>query len=418
MSRWMRRWRSLRHHRLQSALAVAAIASAVALPVVLISVGGGVASHEIDQLEHSGYQVAVASPGLHGVESAHALALRIDAIPGVAAASPILSAAVDAFPARGGTSPVLAEGIVPNAFAATEGPEEQGLFPHPLPFSDPSDTGLYDNGTYAGSSPREVMVASPFADAYGVSVGDPLVLAPTSNGSGGQAFTVVGTFGTPPSTIGPTAAFAIVLPLAELQLLMGLATAPGPAGGVIDAADTVQVALSGAGATDPAAIASVARSIAALVPYYGVSELSDQAAQLRASTSILTGFYLALSSVGLTVGLVFLAIVLVRRVESDRRVIGIRRAIGAPASSIAFEWLRTSTLLSGTGAAAGIVGGVAIVLYLARFGAGAAATAARLALFDPWLLGEIALAVVGLGALTSLAATRSALRVSLAETLR
>ena len=56
------------------------------------------------------------------------------------------------------------------------------------------------------------------------------------------------------------------------------------------------------------------------------SALTDEAAQLRASAAVLTGFYLALSSVGLLVGLVFLALVLLRRVEAERRTIGIQRA--------------------------------------------------------------------------------------------
>jgi ABC-type lipoprotein release transport system permease subunit len=418
MSRFGRRWRALRHHRLQSILAAAAISAAVALPVVLISVGGGVASHEIDALQHSGYQIAVSAPGLHGVESAHELALRIAGLPHVGAASPVLSAPVDAFPSSGATSPVLAEGVVPSAFSQTEGPTELGLFPRPLPFSDPTDALRFDNGTYAGPPAREVMVATPFADAFGVAVGDVLPLAPTSDAAGGIPFRVVGIFGTPPSTLGPTAAFAIVLPLSELQLLAGFARETGASGGLIDAADTIQVALVAAQSSDPDAIASVAQSIAAIVPYYGVSQLTDQAEQLRASEAILTGFYLALSSVGLTVGLVFLGVVLVRRVESDRRVIGIRRALGVPAATIAGEWLRTSVLLGGAGALGGIFGGIAIVLYLARFGGGAVATAAQLSVFDPVLLGTLGLAVVGMGSAASLAATRAALRLSIPEALR
>ena len=52
-----RRGGSLRHVRLQSVLAVAAIAAAVALPVVLISVGGGVSSHELSEIQNAGYRI-------------------------------------------------------------------------------------------------------------------------------------------------------------------------------------------------------------------------------------------------------------------------------------------------------------------------------------------------------------------------
>ena len=46
----MRGFRPITHRGWQSAFAVAAIAAAVSLPVVLLSVGGGVSQHEIDDL--------------------------------------------------------------------------------------------------------------------------------------------------------------------------------------------------------------------------------------------------------------------------------------------------------------------------------------------------------------------------------
>ncbi|MCI4329072.1 MAG: hypothetical protein L3J86_05755, partial [Thermoplasmata archaeon] len=58
------------HTALQDLLAVAAIATAVALPVVLLSVGGGVSSHERAALESSGFVITVSAPGTHGVGDA------------------------------------------------------------------------------------------------------------------------------------------------------------------------------------------------------------------------------------------------------------------------------------------------------------------------------------------------------------
>ena len=65
--RWSIRWRSLRHRTAQTILAVAAIASAVALPVVLLSVGGGVYTHELSSIEEAGFSVSVDSAGTHGI---------------------------------------------------------------------------------------------------------------------------------------------------------------------------------------------------------------------------------------------------------------------------------------------------------------------------------------------------------------
>ena len=417
MSRLTRRWHALRHRRLQSFLAAAAIASAVALPVVLLSVGGGVAQHEIHALQNAGFQVTVSAPGVHGVQGAHALAAAIDAIPNVSVASPVLSVSLDSFPRAGAVTPVLAEGVIPQAFEAALSPEEQGLFHRPLPFSEPTDRVHFDNGSYAGRPSLEVMVAGPLATAEGLRVGDSMVLSPTSDENAGTPFTIVGTFATPRSSIGPTAAFAVVVPLSDLQELTGLGRT-GPNGTLLDAADTLQVALAGAAATDPVAIRAAADAIAHMVPYYGVGALTDEAQQLAESAAVLTGFYLALSSAGLIVGLVFVALVLVRRVETERRLIGIRRALGIPAVQIASDWLANGAVLTGSGVAAGTVSGWLIVLSLARFGSGSVATAAQLALFDPVTIGLLALSVLGLGALASLVATRAALRLPIPEALR
>ncbi len=409
------RWRSLRHRRLQDSLAVAALATAVALPVILISVGGGVADHEIYDLEHSGYQVAVSGTGAHGISDAHALVQRILALPDVAAASPVLSVAIDTFPPGGGASPALAEGVIPSQFVPTESPEESGLFPGTLPFSDPTDLGFFANGSYHGTPDLEVMVSSPYAAATGLSVGDTLPLGATPNVSSSLPFRIVATFGVPQSLLGPTAAFALVVPLSELQFLTGFGRT---AGGLLDEADTVQVALTGAASTNTADIDTVAAEVQRMVPYYGVSALTGEAAQLAQSAQLLTGFYLALSSVGLTVGLVFLALVLLRRVESERRWIGVRRAIGVPNRSIARQWIGAGLVLGGAGGAIGILGGAATVLFLAAYSTGAVQVAARLAVFDPTTLGLLFLGVLGLAAIASAAATRAALRIRIVEALR
>lgn len=409
------RWRALRHRRLQDALAVAALATAVALPVILISVGGGVADHEIYDLQHSGYQVSISGTGAHGIGDAHSLVQRILALPQVAAASPVLSVAIDTFLPGGGASPALAEGVIPSQFVATEAPEESGLFPGKLPFSDPSDTGFFHNGSYNGTPDLQVMVSSPFAAAAGLAVGDRLSIGATSNASSSLPFQIVATFGVPQSFLGPTAAFALLVPLSELQFLTGLGRGPA---GLLDEADTVQVALAGAASTDTAEINAVAAEIQQIVPYYGVSALTGEAAQLAQSSQVLTGFYLALSSVGLIVGLVFLALVLLRRVEAERRWIGVRRAIGVPGLSIARQWVSAGALLGGLGAAIGILGGAATVLFLAAYATGPVQVAAGYAVFDPGTLGLLFLGVLGLAALASAGATRAALRVQIVEALR
>ncbi len=410
------RGRALRHHRLQVVLAIAAIGAAVALPVVLISVGGGVSAHELANLQNAGYQIVVSASGLHGIAGAHALADRIRTLGSVPAASPVLSVAVDAVSPNGAVAPVLAEGVIPSECAPTLGPSESGLFHDPLPLGDPSDTVHYAGGTYSGPPTYDVLLSTPYAAAYGVAVGDHLLLSPSANASARTSYNVTGLFGVPPALLGPTGAFAVLLPLSDLQVMTGLAAAPNAT--VPDAADTIQVAVTGAVAVNPSALGALRAEIQSLVPYYSVTSLTQEAQQLRSASAVLTGFYLALSSVGLTVGLLFLALILLRRVETHRRTIGIRRAIGLPGRSIAARFAAEGAGISLAGAAVGLVAGFLLVEGLARWGSAAVQEAAGLAVFDPVLLSEIVAGVVGLSLLASALATRAALRLEIAEALR
>ncbi len=408
--------RSLRHSRLQLVLTVAAIGAAVALPVILISVGGGVSAHELAQLQNAGYQLVVSAQGLHGIAGAHALSDRILAMSSVTAVSPVLSIAIDAFTAQGSLSPVLAEGVVPRDFTATLGPTESGLFPSPLPLGDPTDSVRYADGTYAGPATNDVLVSTPYALAAHVFPGDTLLLSPSTDPSLGVRFNVTGTFGVAPSLLGPTGAFAVLLPLSDLQVLTGFG--PAPAATVVDAADTIEIALTSSAAASPSALAQVRSAVAALVPYYSVTSLDQQAEQLHAASAVLTGFYLALSSVGLTVGLLFLALVLLRRVESDRRSIGIRRALGIPGRSIVAGIVRDGALLALLGGLAGVTAGYVVVEGLARWATAAVQEAASLAVFDPTILAAIVGGVVALSLLASALASRRAMRVDIGEALR
>jgi putative ABC transport system permease protein len=410
------RGRSLRHLRLQVVLAIAAVGAAVALPVVLVSVGGGVSAHELSNLENAGYQIVVSAGGLHGIGGAHALAEKIRSIGSVTAASPVLSIAIDAYPSSGAVSPVLAEGVIPAEFTPTLGPSEGGLFPSPLPLGDPSDARHYANGSYAGPATYDVLVSTPYAAASGVRVGQQLLLSPTANRSLGTEYNITGTFGVPSEILGPVGAFAVLLPLSDLQVLTGYG--PAPTSSVFDAADTIQVSVAGPVATNPPALTAVQREVQALVPYYSVSSLTQEAAQLESAASVLTGFYLALSSVGLTVGLLFLALVLLRRVEAERRSIGIRRALGVSGASIAGEILGSGLVLALLGAVAGLLGGYAVVESLARWATSTVQEAAQLAVFDPVTLGAIVAGVAGLSLLASAVAARAALRIEITEALR
>jgi ABC-type lipoprotein release transport system permease subunit len=414
--RWSLRWRSLRHRTAQTLFAVAAIAAAVALPVVLLSVGGGVYAHELSSIEEAGFSISVDSAGTHGISGAHNLTREIDGISGVAAASPILSVAVDLFPPGGGTVPVLAEGVIPAAFVLTQSAAERTLLPPSLNLGDPEDSIHYDNGTYAGPSSDQLLLSTALLQTLNISSGTSVGLSPSTNASAGSTFKIVGSFGLPPGLLGPSPLFVALLPLSQLQSLVGLAHAPS--GILLDSADSIQVAMTPSLAASPAAVQRVASEVQALVPYYSVTSLTQQTSEIASAEAVITGFYIGLSSVGLIVGLLFLVIILLRRVEQERQSIGIRRAIGVPAWMVARDIVAEAVALTLGGVLAGIAGGVLTIELLARYASGTVSEIAGLAVYDPWELGLLGVALVALALLASALPVRRALGLSLPEVLR
>ncbi len=116
--------------------------------------------------------------------------------------------------------------------------------------------------------------------------------------------------------------------------------------------------------------------------------------------------------------MIFLAIVLIRRVETDRRSIGIRRALGLPPRWISTDILARGGALAAAGIGGGTVMGVIVISILARYGTGAVQQAASLTVYDPALLAVIAAGVLALALLASGLAVRAALRVDIVEALR
>jgi putative ABC transport system permease protein len=171
-------------------------------------------------------------------------------------------------------------------------------------------------------------------------------------------------------------------------------------------------------AAEPGAVQRVAAAIQALVPYYSVSSLTQQTTEIQNAEAVITGFYVGLSSIGLIVGLLFLVIILLRRVEQERQSIGVRRAIGVPAWMVARGIVAEALGLTAGGVIAGVAGGVITIGLLARYGSGTVSEIASLAVFDPVELGLLAAALLALALLASALPVRRALRLSLPEVLR
>lgn len=142
-----------------------------------------------------------------------------------------------------------------------------------------------------------------------------------------------------------------------------------------------------------------------------VSRPSDALAAGDAADRSFTLLALGLGAVALLVGGVGIANVMVVSVLERRREIGVRRALGAPRSSIGGQFLLESVLLSLLGGAAGVVLGVAVTwAFAARLG---------WAVTVPWLpvLAGLACALA-VGSVVGLYPALRAARVPPTEALR
>ena len=75
-------------------------------------------------------------------------------------------------------------------------------------------------------------------------------------------------------------------------------------------------------------------------------------------------------------------------------------------------------MLALTGGLFGLLGGYLFVEGIATWTTSTVQEAAKLAIFDPLVLGELVVGVVALSLLASAVATRSALRLEISEALR
>ena len=114
-------------------------------------------------------------------------------------------------------------GCHPRPVHADLGAERIGALPVPAPSRRPDRQHPLRPRHLLGERHLRRAVSTPYAAAHSVSVGDTLTLSPVANCSLGTSYKVTGTFGVPPTILGPTGAFAVLLPLSDLQTMTGYA---------------------------------------------------------------------------------------------------------------------------------------------------------------------------------------------------
>ncbi|NIP33348.1 MAG: FtsX-like permease family protein, partial [Thermoplasmata archaeon] len=251
---------------------------------------------------------------------------------------------------------VEAFGVVPDDFWELMGDEERKRF-DPDQWFEHGDDPHFGTGEYDGPFTGEIMLSKNLRKEN-IEVGHRL----PALGTNARTFnlTVVGFFDHEFSGVGYIGdlSFAI-LHLAELQNMTGLAFEEDAQGRrVVDLADGVSVAM-----TDEAVRKGMEEKVADRIretwPEHedDVYTKTDQLELIRQETVLAEIFYLAVGSVSMFIGMLFVATIMIVSVMERTREIGMLRAIGLSRRTIFLQVLTESMILVLVGALIGIMPG-------------------------------------------------------------
>jgi putative ABC transport system permease protein len=352
--------RNLLRRPMRSIMTAAAVSISMALLISMFSVSEGIKdSAEVPLLESR--EDLVVNPDQGKIEQSHAMADEISSWQEVEFATPALYQDMRVMlpvPDGGGDrypKVVEALGIVPAEFWELMGEQERERFDLDNWFEVPDDP-FFGNGTYDGPFTGEILLSE---DLRGPDLkeGDTL---PVIGIDGIVNMTVVGFFNHEWAGLTGIAdlSFAICH-LSELQALTGMAwEGQGPSARVVDLANLVSVALTPEAVEDHKED-EVAERIRTEFPEYAddVYTKEDQLELIRQETVLAEVFYIAIGSVSMLIGLLFVATIMIVSVLERTREIGMLRAIGISRRSVFSQIVTESMVLVLLGALIGILPG-------------------------------------------------------------
>ena len=328
----------LRHHRVRTALAVAAVALAVLSTTLLASVGVGVLETGTERLDAAdrdlwmtGGAVRLAPGTVGGIENriqgSHRLAAELDAREEVRAAVPIAFQIVYVGSTPTDLQTIVGVGVTGGgpALQLTEGPGFEGGDVH------------YANGTYDGPMTREVVIDERTAALFDVGVGDTLYVGGTVANARRNAYTVVGISPTFSRFVGTA---TVAVPLSELQTLTGTTRT--------DPASVITITL-----VEGADVEAVRAELERDYPGYAFRTNAEQLRTMFRERAVLLASAVTLVGLAVVTGVVLTANALALLAFQQRAALGALKAGGVSAGTLVAVVGAQGVLL---GAAGGLVG--------------------------------------------------------------
>ena len=330
--------RSLRAHRLRSALSALGVVFAVAAVVATTSVGEGARRETLAQIEALGIDTVTArrpAGAARDLPLAAAESLR-HVVPGVTVAAPVRVVATTA-DADGRTAPLVALGTTPAYRAATRLDVAAGRFL--------ADLDVREAGRVAVLGAAVARSLFPARSPLGASVR-----------LDGEWFTVVGVL---ESRASPRGRGGVVQARDPNRVVLVPLPALDRGAGSREGVDEIVLRFASAEAASAGAAAARAvldRVAGGPLELVVPREIQRQRDRSRRVFDIVTA---ALAAIGLLVGGIGIMNVMLASVAERTREVGVRRAIGARRRDVATQFLLESALLSTGGGALGALLGVA-----------------------------------------------------------
>ena len=345
----------------RSIMTRAAVAISMALLISMFSVSEGIKDSAEGPLLESREDLVIA-PDQGMIEAAHGMASELTSWQEVDFATPALYHDVRVvLPPKEPGDPerpktVEAIGIIPDDFWELMGEEERKRFDQDQWFTH-GDDPHFGTGEYDGAFTGEILLSKNLKKE-GIDIGHEL----PALGTNARTFnlTVVGFFDHEFSGVGYIGdlSFAI-LHLSELQNMTGLAFEEDTQGRrVVDLVDGISVALTN-DAVKNGLEDEVADRIRETWPVHedDVFTKMDQLELIRQEAVLAEIFYLAVGSVSMFIGMLFVATIMIVSVLERTREIGMLRAIGLSRRTIFSQVLTESMILVLLGALVGIAPG-------------------------------------------------------------
>jgi len=404
----------------RTAMTLIAVATSMALLISMQSVADGLIGNARANIDKSKVDIAIGVSEGHGIENGHQLLDELMAEDEVRYAGIYLTEFISfKVPGTDAQRWAVTEGVIPDATSPILHPDDAKRFPKYDHFGFKEGGDPHYENDFTGSWTYEVLIDKNMAKSFGLDRGDEVQVSRTASGPY-VTFNVSGIFDSELTGSGFGADFFfMVMHLSELQTLAGLdIMVEDNTTRVIDRIDSVSLALTMEIRTSKKKVDDYKDELEERYPFYNVITKSDRLEMMEQSMTIVNGFFLAIGSVSMMIGLLFVACIMFMSVIERTNEIGMLRAIGISRRTVFLQILSESVLIVFLGAMLGILPGYVGSILASAYIKSTVGTTDTFVIFNLVTVAKLVIMVIVIGGLISVAPAVRAMRLNIIRSLK